>query len=92
MSTLSHPPHVVEESPPSWFVQLLSRQGLAALTIGVMWFAVAVTAVWGGDMLFNSNDGNSSTLPSVVAVALFAAIGSWAGFKYGFPRQRNDAE
>lgn len=85
MSTLSHPPtHAVEERRP-WSVQLLSREPLVVLAIVVMWLAVAITAVWGGDMHFISNDGNSTTLTSAAAVALFAFLGSWAGFKHGLP-------
>ncbi len=92
MSTLSHPPgQAVEERQP-WSVQLLSREVLVVLAIVVMWLVVAVTAIWGGDMIFSSNDGNSSTLPSAVAVALFASIGSWAAFKHGLSHHRKDAE
>ena len=89
MSTLSHPPGNAVEGQ-SWSAQLLSREGLVVLAIGVMWLAVAVTAVWGGDMFFSGNDGNSSTLPSAVAVALFAFLGSWAGFKHGFSHHGKD--
>ena len=90
MSTLSHPPtHAVEEGPPL-SVRLLSREPLAVLAIVVMWLAVAVTAVWGGDMHFISNDGNSTHLPVAALVALFAFLGSWTGFKYAFTHRRND--
>jgi hypothetical protein len=85
MSTLSHPPtHVSEERRPL-SVQLLSREALVVLAIIVMWLAVAVTAVWGADMHFISNDGSSTTLTSAAVVALFAFLGSWAGFKHGLP-------
>jgi hypothetical protein len=91
MSTLSHPPtHVVDERP-RLSVQLLSREPLVVLAIVVMWLAVAVTAVWGGDIISVSSGGsNSTTLPSVAAVALFAFLGSWVGFKHGFTHPRND--
>ena len=90
MSTLSHPPtHAVEEQRP-WSVQLRSREALVVVAIVVMWLAVAVTAVWGGDMHFNGNDGTSTVLPSVAAVALFAFLASWAGFKHGFTHPRKD--
>ena len=89
MSTLSHPStHVVAARPPL-SVQLLQRETLVVLAIVVMWLAVAAAAVWGGDMHFNGNDGTSTVLPSVVAVALFAFLGSWAGFKHGFTHPRN---
>ncbi len=90
MSTLSHPPtHAVEERPPL-SVQLLSREPLVVLAIVVMWLAVAVTAVWGGDLHFAGNDGSTTTLTSAAVVALFAFLGTWAGFKHGFTHHRND--
>ena len=90
MSTLSHPPgHAVEEKQ-RWSVQLLSRDVLVAIAIGVMWLAVAVTAIWGGDIISSSNDGNSTTLPVAAAVALFAFLGTWAGFKHGLTHHQDD--
>ena len=55
-----------------------------------MWLAVAVSAVWGPDFVGASNDGNSSTIPSGIFVALFASIGTWAVAKYAFGRPRQD--
>jgi len=85
MSTLSHPPTHAEEERRPW-IRLLTREGFTFLAIFAMWIAVAVTAVWGGNMVFSSNDGNSTTLPSVAAVALFAFLGTWAGFRHGLDR------
>jgi multisubunit Na+/H+ antiporter MnhF subunit len=33
---------------------------------------------------------NSTTIPSAIAVAMFAAIGTWAFAKYAFGRARED--
>jgi hypothetical protein len=51
-----------------------------------MRIAVSVTAVWGPDFVGSSNDGNSSTMPSGIFVALIASIGMWALAKYAFAK------
>jgi hypothetical protein len=89
MSTMSHPPTgAVQES--GWAVLLRVREVWASLAITAMWIAVAVTAVWGPDFVGASNDGNSSTIPSGIFVALFASIGTWAVAKYAFGRARKE--
>jgi hypothetical protein len=83
MSSISHPPTgTVHER--RWSSLLLLRDLWASLAIGLMWVAVAVSAVWGPDLVATSNDGNSTTIPSAIAVAMFAAIGTWAIAKYAF--------
>ena len=89
MSTLSHPP-----APPlegrSWSSLVLVREMWASLAIFVMWIAVAVSAVWGPDFVSTSGAGTqSTTIPSGVAVALFAFLGSWVVARYAFGHQRN---
>ena len=87
MSTISHPPtRVVEER--GWFSLVLVREMWASLAILAMWVAVAVAAVWGPDFVGTSNDGNSTTIPSGIAVALFASIGTWAVAKHALGRAR----
>jgi hypothetical protein len=83
MSTLSHPPtRSVEER--GLFSTLLVRETWASLAIFAMWIAVSVTAVWGPDFVSTNGAGTqSTTIPSGVAVALFATIGTWAVAKYG---------
>ena len=57
----------------------------ASLAIAAMWVAVAVCAVWGPAFVSTSGAGtNSTTIPSGIAVALFASIGSWAVAKHAF--------
>jgi hypothetical protein len=41
-----------------------------------MWVAVLFVGVYGGDATFHSVDSSSSTIPSAVFVALFAAFGT----------------
>jgi hypothetical protein len=89
MSTMSQlPTGGVQE--PGWAVLLRVREVWALLAVTAMWIAVAVTAVWGPDFVGASNDGNSSTIPSGIFVALFASIGTWAVAKYAFGRTRKE--
>jgi len=81
MSTISHPP-TGTASKRGWTVLLHARDMWASLTIFAMWIAVAVASVWGPDAVFHSNDGNASTIPIGIFVALFASIGTWAVAKY----------
>jgi len=84
MSTISHPPtRSVQER--SWSSLFVLREMWASVAIAAMWIAVAVSAAWGPD--FVSTDGagaQSTTIPSGIAVALFASIGTWAVAKHGF--------
>ena len=82
MSSISHPPTgTVHEH--SWSSLLLATEMWASLAIGLMWVAVAVSAVWGPDFVSTNGDGPyTTTIPSGIAVALFASIGTWAMAKY----------
>ncbi len=89
MSTISHPPaEVIPEQ--HWSVRLLVVEMWASLAIVAMWLAVAVSAVWGPDFVSSSSGGNGTTIPSAVAVAIFASIGTWAVAKYGFGHRREE--
>jgi hypothetical protein len=59
----------------------------ATVSIVAMWLAVLVVGVWGGDMTFHGVDSSSSVVPSGVAVALFAAIGTGSVAKRVFGRR-----
>ena len=82
MSTLSH--HAQDR--PSVSAQLLVPEMWACLAIAVMWIAVVIAAVWGPDFVTTSAGGNSTTIPSAVALAPFAFGGSWVVAKYAFRR------
>ncbi len=89
MSTLSHPPTGAIEQR-SWTSLLYVTELWASLAIAVMWIAVAVSAVWGPDLISYSSDTNSTTIPSGIAVAMFAAIGTWAIAKHWLGHRKTD--
>ena len=67
--------------------RVVVREMWATVAIVAMWVAVLFVGVYGGDMTFHSVDSSSSTIPSVVAVALFAAIGTGSVAKRVFGRR-----
>ena len=71
-------------SSTSW---LLLTGVWASLAICVIWIAVALTALFGPDIVSDTPGGTSSHVPSAVAVAILAAIASWAIAKYGLSRR-----
>jgi len=89
MSTISHPPTRAAEQA-GWSSLLHVTEVWASLAIAVMWIAVSVSAVWGPDLVSYSSDTSSTTIPSGIAVAIFATIGTWAIAKYGFGHRKSD--
>ena len=89
MSTISHPP-TRATGQAGWSSLLHVTEMWASLAIAVMWIAVSVSAVWGPDLVSYSSDTNSTTIPSGIAVAIFATIGTWAIAKYGFGHRKAD--
>jgi len=89
MSTISHPPASAIEQR-GWSSLFYATEMWASLAISVMWISVAVSAVWGPDLVSYSSDTNSTMIPSGIAVAMFAAIGTWAIAKYGFGHRKAD--
>lgn len=88
MSSMSHPPGEVVPERRHWSVHLLVTEMWASLAITVMWIAVAVASVWGPDFVSSNGGGtNSTTIPSGIAVAVFATVGTWAVAKYAFGRK-----
>jgi hypothetical protein len=66
---------------------------VASFAIVAMWIAVALSAAWGPDFVSNNGAGTqSTTIPSGIAVALFASIGTWAVAKYGFGHRPKDSD
>jgi len=83
----------MHEQPPvrspreSWAERVLVPEMWATLAIVAMWMAVLFVGVYGGDMTFHAVDSSWSTIPSVVVVALFAAIGTGSVAKRVFGRR-----
>jgi hypothetical protein len=89
VSTMTHgPPDVVREKR-DWSLPFVP-EAWASLAIAVMWLAVLFTALWGPDIVNRGAGGDSSTVPSVVPVAIFAFFATWVVAKYGFRRRRED--
>jgi len=62
-----------------------------AVSIIAMWLAVLFDGIYGNDMVFSNNTGGGPTIiPSAVAVALFAFIGTIAVAKRAFARRDSD--
>jgi hypothetical protein len=70
--------------------RLVVTEMWASLAIVAMWVAVAVAAVWGPDFVSSSSPTNGTTIPSAIAVAVFASFGTWAVAKYGFGHRHED--
>lgn len=70
-----------------WAERVLVPEMWATVAIVAMWMAVLFVGVYGGDMTFHSVDSSWSTIPSVVAVALFAAVGTGSVAKRVFGRK-----
>ncbi len=70
-----------------WF-ELLVPEMWASMAIATMWSVVAICAVWGPDLVSVNGAGtNSTTIPSGIAVAVFATIGTWVVARYAFGRR-----
>jgi hypothetical protein len=90
MTTFSNEPARIAPERPAWPARLLVPEMWASLAITVMWLAVLFDAVFGPDIVI-TNGANSSTVPSAVAVAAFAFLGTWVVARHGFdPRRRED--
>jgi hypothetical protein len=85
MSVIPHEPSV-----DSRFGWLLITEMWASLAITVMWLAVLLDALFGPNITSTTPGGTSSSVPSAVAVALFATIGTWVVAKYGLRQREHD--
>ena len=89
MTTTPHDSTPVRRQTPSWSLQLLVPEMWAWLAITVMWLAVLFDAVYGPDIVSSDVAGNHTVIPSAVAVALFAFLGTWVVARHGFRAHRD---
>src|SRR4029450_13392825 len=87
MTVMTHEPSTDKPVDRGIASRLLVPEFWGALAIIAMCLAVLFDGVYGGDMIFTSSSGNGSTIPSAVAVALFAAVGTSAVAKRAFRRK-----
>ena len=84
MSAFPHQPSVGTR-----YAWLSITEMWASLAITVIWLAVLFDAIFGPNITSSTVGGTNSSVPSAVAVALFATIATWAVAKYGLrPRER----
>ena len=84
MSVIPH-----ERSVDTRFAWLQISEMWASLAITVIWLAVLFDAIFGPSIISTTPGGTSSSVPSAVAVALFATIATWAVAKYGLRHSKH---
>ena len=87
MTSTMHEPSTFGPARESIATRLLVPAFWGALSIVAMWLAVLFDGIYGGDMIFASPANGTTTIPSAVAVALFAVIGTVAVAKRAFARR-----
>jgi hypothetical protein len=88
MTSVSHEPSGVVQRHRGESLQLPVPEMWASLAIIVMWLSVLFDAIFGPDIVNSTAGGDHSTVPSAVALALFAFLATWVVAKYGFRRER----
>jgi hypothetical protein len=86
MTTLSHEPPATARRP--WWLD--ATEIWASIAIVTIWLAVLFTAIFGPDIRSFDAGGNTTTIPSAVAVALFALFATRAVAKHGFGQRAKD--
>ena len=86
MTTAMQDQSSVRSGRDGWASRILVREMWATVAIIAMWVAVLFVGVYGGDATFPSVDSSTTTIPSGVLVALFAAIGTGSVAKRVFGR------
>ncbi len=84
MSVIPH-----ESSVDGRFAWLRITEVWASLAISVIWLTVLFDAIFGPNIVSTTPGGTSSSVPSAVAVALFATIATWAVAKYGLREHKH---
>lgn len=90
MTSISHEPTTSMRGRSRWIELLGITEMWASLAIMMMWLAVLFDAVYGPDIASTTVGGTSSTVPSAVAVALFAFLGTAAVARRGFRHDKDN--
>ena len=90
MTSVPHEPSELAGKPRTWLSAVLVREMWASLAITVMWVAVVVDAIVGPEIVSTTPGGSTTTIPSAVAVALFAFCGTWVVAKHGLRDRPGD--
>jgi hypothetical protein len=90
MTSISHEPTASVRGRSRWTELLGITEMWASLAIIMMWLAVLFAAVYGPDIVSTTVGGTSSTVPSAIAVALFAFLSTAVVAKYGFRHDKSN--
>jgi hypothetical protein len=90
MTTTMHEPFTAGPAREGLADRLLVPAFWGAVSIIAMWLAVLFDGIYGSDMIFASPANGTTTIPSAVAVALFAFIGTVSVAKRAFARRDSD--
>ena len=90
MTTTMYEPATAGPAREGIAARLLVPAFWGALSITVMWLAVLFDGIYGSNMTFSSAANGTTIIPSAVAVALFAMIGTIAVARRVFGRRDGD--
>ena len=86
MTTMLDKPEVTEAQDPGRGGVLRMPELWGAVAIGMMWLAVLFDGIYGGDVTSVNTGAQSTTIPSAVFVAFFAALATASVAKRAFGR------
>jgi hypothetical protein len=89
MAVMTHEPSAGTPISQGIASRLLVPGFWATVSIVTIWLAVLFDGIFGGDMTFSS-PSHVTVIPSVVAVALFAAIATASVAKRAFSRKDDE--
>jgi len=87
MTPTLHEPATAAPARDGIAARLLVPAFWGAVSIVAMWLAVLFVGVFGGDMVFSNPGSGPTVIPSAVAVALFAFVGTASVAKRTFTRR-----